>query len=208
MVSLRCRLMVASELNKMGIQHLTMDQGLVEIHGTLNEKQRLELRTALRKKGLEVLDESLSALIERTTNVVIDLVRKLDTLPGVKPNQYLGKAIDHDPLKLVEMFAEVKGISLDQFVINHKIEYIKELLLYDQLTIEEISKKLGYRNADRLVYQFKKNIGLTPSYFKTMRKIRMLASNGMLTKIVPNPVTFEDFHQKYGKSSVQENCFR
>jgi YesN/AraC family two-component response regulator len=186
MASLRCRLMVASELNKMGIQHLTMDQGLVEIHGALNEKQRLELRTALRKKGLEVLDESLSGLIERTTNVVMDMVRQLDKLPNIKTAQYVGKAISYDPLQLTDMFAEVKGISLEQFVINHKIEYVKELLLYDQLSIEEISKKLGYENADRLVYQFKKSTGLTPSYFKSMRKIRMMASNGMLTKNSPS----------------------
>ena len=185
MVSLRCKLIVTSELNKMGIQHITVDQGQVEIPGELSETQRLELTKMLRRKGLEVLDESLSSLIERTTDMVIDMVRLSDGLPQVEAANYIGNKINYDPVELSTIFAEVKGISLDAFVIYHKMEFIKELLLYDQLTIGEISKKLRYENVEKLTYQFQKFTGLTPRHFKTMRKIRIMASNGMLAKIAP-----------------------
>lgn len=185
MVSLRCKLLVASALNNLGIQHIAMDQGLIHIPDPLDEEQRLELKTVLRKKGMELLDEKLSRLIENTTDVVVDLVRHWETLKKMEIAEYVGEKIGWDPANLSTVFAEVKGISLNQFVVFHKIELIKELLLYDKLTLNEIAPKLGYDSVAQLTYQFKKLTGLSPSYFKQVKQIRMLASRGQPTDRIP-----------------------
>jgi AraC-like DNA-binding protein len=188
MVSLRCKLLVASALNKLGIQHMAMDHGLIEIPDSLNAEQRLELKTVLRKKGMELLDEKLSRLIENTTDVVADFVRHFDELKKMTIEEYVGKKINWDPANLSTVFAEVKGISLSQFVVFHKIELIKELLLYDKLTLNEIATKLGYDSVSQLTYQLKKLTGLSPSYFKQVKQIRTLASRGQPTDRIPKNI--------------------
>ena len=188
MVSLRCKLLVDSALNKIGIQHIAMDQGLIEIPNPLDEEQRYELKTMLRKKGMELLDEKLSNLIENTTDVVMNLVRHFDELKKMEIEEYVGKKIGWDPANLATVFAEVKGISLSQFVVYHKIELIKELLLYDKLNLKEIATKLGYDSVAQLTYQFNKLTGLSPSYFKQVKQIRMLASRGQPTDHIPKNI--------------------
>lgn len=181
MVSLRCKLLVASALNNLGIQYIAMDQGLIEIPDPLGEEERSELKAVLRKSGMELLDEKLSRLIENTTDVVMDLVRHYDEIPKLEIAEYVGKKINWDPVNLSTIFAEVKGISLNQFVVFHKIEWIKVLLLYDKLTLNAISAKLGYSSVAQLTYQFKKLTGLSPTYFKQVKQIRLLTSRGQPT---------------------------
>jgi AraC-like DNA-binding protein len=173
MVSLRCRLLVKEELLKLGLHYVVLELGMVEILEDISTTQREQLRVNLLKSGLEILDDKKNILIERIKNVVADMVHYSDAASS-NFSEEISKRLEYDYTYLSNIFSEVKGITIKQFIILHKIERVKELLLYDELSLKEISFKLGYSSVAHLSNQFKKITGLTPSYFKSIKKYRQL----------------------------------
>ncbi|MBT1711522.1 AraC family transcriptional regulator [Fulvivirgaceae bacterium PWU5] len=173
MVSLRCKLVVKEELKKLGLHEVAVDLGVVEILEDITDQQRLELRERLLKTGLELLDDNKTVLIERIKNVIIESIHYSDGQLTVNNYpEYLSEKLQCDYTYLSTIFSEIKGITIQQFVILHKIERVKELLLYDKLNLTEISYRLNYSSVAHLSNQFKNVTGLTPSYFKKIEKAR------------------------------------
>lgn len=172
MVSLRCKLMVKEELQKMGLRATAIDLGVVEMLEDISSTQRKQLRESLLKSGLELLDDNKSILIERIKNVITELIHYSDELPTQNYSDYISEKLNYDYTYLSNIFSEVKGITIQQFIILNKIERVKELLLYDELNLTEISYKLHYSSVAHLSNQFKKITGLTPSYFKKIGTAR------------------------------------
>ena len=172
MVSLRCKMLVKEELKKLGLHYIIVDLGVVEVLEDITMEQREQLKANLVKSGLELLDDQKSILVEKIKNVVIEMIHYSDELPKVNYSDYISEKLDYDYTYLANIFSEVKGITIQQFIIIHKIEKVKELLLYDELNITEISHKLHYSSAAHLSSQFKKITGLTPSFYKQLKEKR------------------------------------
>jgi AraC-like DNA-binding protein len=172
MVSLRCKLLVGEELKKVGLHAIVVDLGVVEILDEITDEQRALLRENLLRSGLELLDDNKSILIERIKNVITELIHYSDELPTQNYSDYISEKLSYDYTYLSNIFSEVKGITIQQYIILNKIERVKELILYDELNLSEISYKLHYSSVAHLSNQFKKITGLTPSYFKKMKQAR------------------------------------
>ncbi len=172
MVSLRCKMMVKKELKKLGLQYVVVDLGQIEILEDLTELQRIQLKKNLLLSGLELLDDKKSILIEKIKNVIIEMVHYLDELPNVNYSHYLSEKLNYDYTYLSNIFSEVKGITIQQYIIIHKIERVKEYLLYDELNLSEIAYKLHYSSVAHLSNQFKKVTGLSPSFYKKLKQKR------------------------------------
>ena len=172
MVSLRCKMMVKEELKRLGIKYLVVELGMVEILEDITQEQREQLKVNLLKSGLELLDNKKSILIEKIKNVIIEMIHYSNELPKVSHSEYISEKLGYDYTYLANTFSEVRGITIQQFIINHKIEKVKELLLYDELNLTEISYKLHYSSVAHLSNQFKKVTGLSPSFYKQLGKKR------------------------------------
>ena len=172
MVSLRCKMIVKEELTKLGIQHAAVDLGMVEIPHDITQEQHDRLKASLLKSGLELLDDKKSILIEKIKNVITEMIHYSDEVPKMNYSDYISEKLNYDYTYLSNVFSEVKGITIQQFIIIHKIERVKELLLYDELNLTEISYKLHYSSVAHLSNQFKKVTGLSPSYFKQLKQKR------------------------------------
>lgn len=172
MVSLRCKMLVKEELKKLGLDYVTLDLGMVEIFEDIDDHKRIQFRNSLLKSGLELLDDKKSILIERIKNVIIELIHYSDEIPKTNYSIYISDKLDYDYTYLANTFSEVTGITIQHYIINHKIERVKELLLYNELNLSEIAYKLHYSSAAHLSNQFKKVTGLTPSFYKKLRKKR------------------------------------
>ncbi len=172
MVSLRCKMMVKEELNKIGLHYVFVDLGIIEILEDITEIQREILRANLLKSGLELLDDKKSILIEKIKNIIIEMIHYSDELPGINYSDYISEKLGYNYTYLSNIFSEVKGITIQQFIIFNKIERVKELLLYDELNLTEISYKLHYSSVAHLSNQFRKVTGLSPSYFKQLKQKR------------------------------------
>lgn len=172
MVSLRCKMMVKQELLNLGFKYVSIELGVVEILGDITTAQSRQLRANLLRSGLELLDNKRSILIERIKNVIIEMIHYTDELPRVNYSDYISEKLNYDYTYLANVFSEVKGITIQQFIIIHKIEKVKELLLYDELNLTEISYKLHYSSVAHLSNQFKKVTGLTPSFYKQLKQKR------------------------------------
>jgi AraC-like DNA-binding protein len=173
MVSHRCKMMVIDELKKVGLQYTVVDLGMVETLQDLTEQQHSLLRENLLKSGLELLDDKKSILIERIKNLIVEMVHYSDQLPNLNYSEYISEKLQYDYTYLSNIFSEVKGTTIQQFIIIHKIERVKELLLYDELNLTEIAYKLQYSSVAHLSNQFKKVTGLSPSFFKKLKKKRI-----------------------------------
>ncbi|MBU1096427.1 MAG: AraC family transcriptional regulator [Ignavibacteriae bacterium HGW-Ignavibacteriae-4] len=173
MVSLRCKMMVKEELTKLGLKFVVVELGMVEILEDITKVQREQLKKNLHKSGLELLDNKKSILIEKIKNVITEMIHYSDELPNVNYSDYISEILGYDYTYLANTFSEVKGITIQQFIINHKIERVKELLLYDELTLTEISHKMHYSSVAHLSNQFKKVTGLSPSFYKQLKKKRL-----------------------------------
>lgn len=172
MVSLRCKMMVKEELKKLGINYVVVDLGQVEILEDITEEQREQLSKNLMKSGLELLENKKSILIEKIKNVIIEMIHYSDVLPKVNYSDYISEKLGYDYTYLANTFSEVKGMTIQQFIIIHKIEKVKELILYAELSLAEISYRLHYSSPAHLSNQFKKITGLTPSFYKKMKQKR------------------------------------
>ena len=172
MVSLRCIMMVKEELKKLGLHYATVELGVVDIMENITEKQYTILKKNLQKSGLELLDDKKSILIEKIKAVIIEMVHYADELPNVNYSEYISSKLNYDYTYLSNIFSEVKGITIQQYIIIHKIEKVKELLLYNELNLTEISYKLHYSSVAHLSNQFKKITGLSPSFYKQLKQKR------------------------------------
>lgn len=172
MVSLRCKMMVKEELKKLGLQYVIVDLGMIEILEDITDEQRVLLKKNLLKSGLELLDDKKSILVEQIKTAITEMIHYTDDLPKVNYSDYLSEKLDHDYTYLSNVFSEVKGITIQQFIIIHKIEKVKEYILYDELNLTEISYKLHYSSVAHLSNQFKKITGLTPTFYKHLKNKR------------------------------------
>lgn len=169
MVSLRCKMVVKEELKKLGLHFIVVDLGEIEIMEDISDQQREELKTALLNSGLELMDDKRSVLIEKIRNVIVEMIHYSDELPKINYSDYISEKLHYDYTYLSNLFSEVKGITIQQFIITHKIERVKELLLYDEMNLTEISYRFQYSSVAHLSNQFKKITGLTPSQFKHLK---------------------------------------
>jgi AraC-like DNA-binding protein len=172
MVSLRCKMIVKEELKKLGLRYIVLDLGMVDVLEDITPEQRELLKKNLLRSGLELLDNKKSILIEKIKNVITEMIHDSDELPKTNYSDYISKKLDHDYTYLSNVFSEVKGITIQQFIIIHKIEKVKELLLYDELNLTEISYKLHYSSVSHLSKQFKKVTGLSPSFYRQLKQKR------------------------------------
>lgn len=172
MVSLRCKMMVTKELEKLGLEHSIVELGTVDLRQEITDNQRLELAENLRSAGLEVMDDNKSILIEKIKNVIIEMIHHTDEVPKVNYSDHLSQMLGYNYTYLSNIFSEAKGTTIQQFIILHKVERVKELILYDELSLSEIAYKLHYSSPAHLSNQFKKITGLTPSFFKKMKHKR------------------------------------
>ena len=175
MVSLRCKLIVRSELEKMNLPFTVVELGEVEIANDLTSKQQQELKISLLKFGLELMEDKKSMLIEKIKNIIVEMIHYSDEPPMLNFSAYLSEKLDYDYNYLSNLFSEVKGTTIEHFIISHKIERANELLVYNELTLTEIAEKLHYSNVAHLSNQFKKVTGLTPTFFRAMKHKRMIA---------------------------------
>ena len=172
MVSLRCKMMVKSELDKLGLKYTVVELGEIHIIGTLSKEKINELGIALIGIGLELLDNKKTQLVEKIKNVVIEMVHYADELPRTNFSDYLSEKLQMDYTTMSNIFSQIKGITIEHYIVIHKIEKVKELLIYDELSIKEIAFKMNYSGSSHLSNQFKKVTGLTPTFFKTMKNYR------------------------------------
>ncbi len=172
MVSLRCKMLVKEELKNLGLNYVNVDLGVVDIMEDITMEQKLQLKENLMKSGLELLDDKRSILIENIKNVIIEMVHYTDELPKVNYSDYISEKLGYDYTYLSNMFSEVNGITIQQFIIIHKIERVKELLIYDELNLTEISYIMHYSSVAHLSSQFKKVTGLTPTFYKQLKDKR------------------------------------
>jgi AraC-like DNA-binding protein len=172
MVSLRCKMMVKEELKKLGILYTNIDLGMVDILEEITSGQHDELKKNLQMSGLELLDDKRSILIEKIKNVITGMIHYSDEPPEVNYSDYISEKLNYDYTYLANIFSEVKGITIQQYIIIHKIEKVKELLLYDELNLTQIADKLHYSSVAHLSKQFKKITGLAPSFYKKLKQRR------------------------------------
>jgi AraC-like DNA-binding protein len=172
MVSARCKTAVKEALKSLGLHFIVVDLGEVEVMETLSLEQREQLKIALVDSGFELMDDKRAVLIEKIKNVIIEMVHYKDEIIKVNFSEFLSEKLNHDYTYLANLFSEVQGTTIEQFIISHKIERIKELIIYGELNITEIAWKMNYSSVAHLSNQFKKMTGLTPSHFKQLKEKR------------------------------------
>lgn len=172
MVSNRCKIAVHEVLKKLGLHFIVVDLGEVEIMETISKEERDQIKQALLGSGLELMDDKRAVLIEKIKNVIIEMVHHTDEAIKVNFSDYLSAKLNHDYTYLANLFSEIQGTTIEQFVISHKIERIKELIIYGELNMTEIAWKMNYSSVAHLSNQFKKKTGLTPSHFKLLKEKR------------------------------------
>jgi AraC-like DNA-binding protein len=172
MVSNRCKMAVKEELKKLGLHFIVVDLGEVEIMENLSTGQRELVRNALLNEGFELIDDKRAVLIERIKNTIIEMVHHTDALIKTNFSVFLSEKLNHDYTYLANLFSEVQGTTIEQFIISHKIERIKELIIYGEENITEIAWRMNYSSVAHLSNQFKKATGLSPSHFKQLKDKR------------------------------------
>jgi AraC-like DNA-binding protein len=175
MVSIRCKMVVRDVLKKLGLHYSIVELGEVNIMENITEQQREQIRKELHKSGLELMDDKKSILIERIKNLIVEMIHYTDELPKVNFSDYLSEKLNHDYTYMANLFSETEGVTIEHYILLHKIERVKELILYDELNLSEIAWKLHYSSVAHLSSQFKKITGLTPSYFKSLKHKRRSA---------------------------------
>ncbi len=170
MVCSRCKMMVKAELEKAGLKPVTVELGEVEIHEILDKNKLKQLDDSLRQLGFELIDSRKSRIIEKIKNTVVNLVHYNDDENRINLSDLLVKELNYDYSYLSNLFSEIEGVTIEKYLISQKIEKVKELLIYDEFTLSEIAFKMGYSSVAYLSNQFKKQTGLTPSFYKNMKK--------------------------------------
>lgn len=165
-------MVVKEELKNLGLHYVSVDLGVAEIMEDLTQDQQKQLKNNLLKSGLELLDDKKSVLIEKIKNVIIEMIHYTDELPKINYSEYISEKLNLDYTYLANIFSEVKGITIQHFIIINKIEKVKEMLLYEELDLTEISYRLNYSSVAHLSSQFKKITGLSPTYYRQLKQKR------------------------------------
>ena len=167
MVCHRCKMVVKAELEKLGLHALVTELGEVVIEEKeLTKEQKHQLSEALNAVGFELIDDKRSKLIEEIKTFVIEMIHYKDEQPKKNFSELIAKHLHYDYSYLSNLFSAVEGITIEQYIINQRIEKVKELLMYGELSLSQIAFDLGYSSTAHLSNQFKKLTGLTPSRFK------------------------------------------
>jgi AraC-like DNA-binding protein len=169
MVSDRCKMIVKSELEKLGFHCITVDLCEVEIKESISAEQQNLINVCLKNAGLALINDKKIILVEKIKNIIIELVHYSESQLKINLSDYLSEKLDYDYTYLANLFSEKEGTTIEHFFLTHKIERVKELLIYDELTLTEIADKLHYCSVAHLSYQFKKRTGLTPSHYKHLK---------------------------------------
>ena len=172
MVSNRCKMVVKDILKQLELHFVLVDLGEVDIMENISVMQKEELKTLLKTAGLDLMDDKRAVLIEKIKNAVIEMVHHSDEVMKVNFSDFLSDKLNHDYTYLANLFSEIQGTTIEQFVISHKVERIKELIIYGELNITEIAWKMNYSSVAHLSNQFKKVTGLAPSHFKQLKDKR------------------------------------
>lgn len=170
MLSNRCKMAVKEELKKLGLHFIVVDLGIVEIMEDILQEQRMQLKISLQNAGFELMDDKRAILIEQIKTIIIGMVYSADE--RISFTDLLKGKMDHDYTYLAKLFSEVQGTTIEQFIITKKIERIKELIVFGELSVTEIAWKMNYSSVAHLSNQFKKITGLSPSHFKQLKDIR------------------------------------
>lgn len=170
MVCSRCKMVVKAELEKLGLQPLSVELGEVEFKSDPTKETLHQLDTALKNLGFEIIDDRKSRIIEKIKNTIVELIHHSNENIGSNLSDYLAQKINYDYNYLSNLFSEVEGTTIEKYLIAQKIEKVKELLKYDELTLSQIADGLGYSSVAYLSNQFKKQTGLSPSFYKSLKQ--------------------------------------
>jgi AraC-like DNA-binding protein len=169
MVCIRCKMVVKSELEKLGLHYTSVELGEAEIFENISTEQQDRLNINLKKAGLELMDDKKSILVEKIKMIIVELVHYTDEQIKINLSDHLSEKLNYNYTYLANLFSEVKGTTIEKFYLAHKIEKVKELLVYKELNLTEIAYKLHYSSVAHLSNQFKRMTGLTPSHFKNLK---------------------------------------
>lgn len=172
MVCIRCQMVVKAELEKLGIRYTEVKIGEVNAVEEVPRDKLDQLDIALKKAGLLLMDDKKSILVEKIKAAVIELVHYTEEQIKTNLSDHLSEKLNYDYTYLANLFSEVKGITIEKFYLTHKIEKVKELIVYDELSLSEIAYKMHYSSVSHLSNQFKKITGLSPSHFKKLKNKR------------------------------------
>ena len=172
MVSLRCKMLVESVLNELELPHHIVELGTVELLADLTTEKREQLEKELLKSGLVLMEDKKAVLIEKIKHIIIEMVHYSEELPRINFSNFLSEKLGYDYTYLANIFSEVKGVTIEHYLIANKIERVKELLLYNELNLTEISYLMNHSSVAHLSAQFKNVTGLTPTYFKQLKAKR------------------------------------
>ena len=156
-------------MKKLGLHFANVKLGEVEVMEDITEEQHDKIKIALLQSGLELMDDKKAILIEKIKNVAIEMIHYSDELPKTNFSNYLSQKLNYYYTYMANLFSEKEATTIEHFIIMHKIEKVKELIIYDELTLTEIAWKLHYSSVAHLSAQFKKTTGLTPSFFKSLK---------------------------------------
>lgn len=169
MVCLCCKMTVASELKKMDLHYTSLELGEVHLAKPIEKNERIHLKEVLHEYGLELMEGRKSILVEKIVAVIVKMIHESEELPVVNFSVFLTNELNQDYHSLSTLFSRTKGVTIEHFIILHKVERVKELIMYDELSLTEISYKLHYSSVAHLSNQFKKVTGLTPTFFKNIK---------------------------------------
>ena len=175
MVSIRCKMVVKSELEKLNMHYTSVELGEIHTLETLNAEELASLKSGLWKSGLELMDDKRSILVERIKNIIVEMIHYSDELPRINLSKFISDKLQYDYTYLSNLFTDVHGTTIEQFIILHKIERVKELLAYNEISLTKIADLMQYSSVAALANQFKKITGLTSKHFKKMHGERRQA---------------------------------
>lgn len=171
MVCNRCKMVVKNELEQLGLHPVSLALGEVDLEEeSLTPAQLTDIDAVFKPLGFELIDDRKSRIIEKIKNGIIDMLYAIDDKPRLKHSEYLSQLLHYEYTYLSKLFSEVEGITIEQYIIQQKIEKVKELLVYDELSLSQIAWQLEYSSVAHLSAQFKKVTGLTPSFFKNLKQ--------------------------------------
>jgi len=174
MVNMHCKMAVKEELNKLGLHFIFVNISVVDIMENITAEQHEQIRIVLLKSGLELIDDEKVMLIEEIKNVIIEMVYHTDELFKINLFDYLSEKLSYDYTYLASLFSEGEGTTIEEFIAFHKIERVKELIIYNELSLTEIAWEMDYRSISHLTNEFKKITGLAPSHFKKVNDKRRI----------------------------------
>ena len=187
MVSIRCKMAVKEALKGLGLHFVFVDLGAVEIMEELSAEQWQQLKIVLHRSGLELMENKKAQLIQEVKKLILDIIYHTEEELKVSFTVYLSQQTHQEYPYLANLFLEVQGTTIQQYMIIHKVERIKELIIYRELSITEITWKMNYSSVAHLSNQFKKITGLTPTHFRQLKEKRLQKMEEVVSSTVPKP---------------------